>query len=47
LHHTPEEALAACIGEEIASYIVQAREGKLHLEVGGGGQYGRVAKKNT
>jgi uncharacterized protein (TIGR00375 family) len=47
LHHTSKEDLVSCIGEEIASYIVQAREGKLHLEAGGGGQYGRVAKKST
>ncbi|MFD0694916.1 endonuclease Q family protein [Paenibacillus sp. GCM10027628] len=42
LHRASREELRAEIGEEIAAYIVQAREGRLELEVGGGGKYGKV-----
>ncbi|NHN28806.1 endonuclease Q family protein [Paenibacillus agricola] len=42
LHHIPLEQLAEVIGEECASYIGQAREDKLTLQVGGGGKYGKV-----
>ncbi|MNW20468.1 hypothetical protein D3C71_2208750 [compost metagenome] len=42
LHRTTPEDLASVVGEEIASYIVKAREGTLLLEVGGGGKYGKV-----
>ncbi|MFH5184816.1 endonuclease Q family protein [Paenibacillus sp. TAB 01] len=45
LHRVPKEAIAASVGEEIADYIVQAREDKLTLQVGGGGKYGRVTGK--
>jgi uncharacterized protein (TIGR00375 family) len=44
LHHASASDLAACVGEETAQYIVQARSGTLSLEVGGGGQYGKVLK---
>lgn len=44
LHRTSAEELAAVVGEDIASYIVKAREGTLALEVGGGGKYGKVRK---
>jgi uncharacterized protein (TIGR00375 family) len=42
LHRATESELAAVVGEEIASYIVRAREGRLNLNTGGGGKYGRV-----
>ncbi|CAH1197399.1 hypothetical protein PAECIP111891_01198 [Paenibacillus allorhizoplanae] len=42
LHHATPEALASVVGDEIAAYLVSAREGTLHLEVGGGGKYGKV-----
>ncbi|KQX46427.1 MULTISPECIES: endonuclease Q family protein [unclassified Paenibacillus] len=46
LHRTTPEELASEIGEEIASYIVKAREGTLQLEVGGGGKYGKVKNRS-
>ncbi len=42
LHRASGDQLAEAVGEAIAEYLVQAREGKLPLEVGGGGRYGRV-----
>ncbi|TXK83493.1 endonuclease Q family protein [Paenibacillus sp. N3.4] len=46
LHRTSEEELAGVTGELIASFIVQAREGSLQLEVGGGGKYGKVKNRS-
>ncbi|NEW06162.1 TIGR00375 family protein [Paenibacillus sp. SYP-B3998] len=42
LHRSAREDLASIVGEDIAAYIVGAREGRLELEVGGGGRYGKV-----
>jgi uncharacterized protein (TIGR00375 family) len=42
LHHISLELLAEVIGEESAGYIIQARQDKLELQVGGGGKYGKV-----
>lgn len=42
LHRLPLEDIAAAAGEKIASLIVAAREGKLDLESGSGGTYGRI-----
>ena len=42
LHRATPEELTTVVGEEIATYIVKAREGTLTLEVGGGGKYGKV-----
>lgn len=44
LHRVGREQLAAAAGEEIAGYIIAAREGTLVLESGGGGKYGRVSR---
>ncbi|MDQ0889225.1 uncharacterized protein (TIGR00375 family) [Paenibacillus sp. V4I9] len=46
LHRTTPDELASEIGEEIAAYIVKAREGTLQLEVGGGGKYGKVKNRS-
>jgi PHP family Zn ribbon phosphoesterase len=46
IHRASEAEIASVVGEEIARYIMQAREGVLALEVGGGGQYGKVMKAN-
>ncbi|KRF12127.1 endonuclease Q family protein [Paenibacillus sp. Soil787] len=46
LHRTTPDELASEVGEEIASYIVKAREGTLQLEVGGGGRYGKVKNRS-
>lgn len=46
LHRTTIDELASEVGEEIAAYIVKAREGTLQLEVGGGGRYGKVKNRS-
>ncbi|UKS30677.1 endonuclease Q family protein [Paenibacillus sp. HWE-109] len=46
LHRAAREDLASEIGEDIAAYLVQAREGTLQLEVGGGGRYGKVKNRS-
>ncbi|GAA4870841.1 TIGR00375 family protein [Paenibacillus vulneris] len=45
LHRVSPEELERAAGEEIAHYIVQARQDKLKLQVGGGGKYGKVTGK--
>jgi uncharacterized protein (TIGR00375 family) len=42
LHEASREALAQTVGTEVAELIVRAREGKLALQAGGGGRYGRA-----
>lgn len=44
IHRITQDELTHIAGEEIAQMIIQAREGRLALEVGGGGQYGKVSK---
>jgi uncharacterized protein (TIGR00375 family) len=44
IHRVTREDLAETAGEEIADYIIQAREGILPLRAGGGGRYGKVSK---
>ncbi|MNE49922.1 hypothetical protein D3C80_1444750 [compost metagenome] len=44
LHQAPHDELTSVVGDELASKICDAREGKLRLETGGGGIYGKVAK---
>ncbi|WNR42523.1 endonuclease Q family protein [Paenibacillus roseipurpureus] len=46
LHRASPQELTAVIGEEIATYIVKAREGTLSLDVGGGGKYGKVKNQS-
>ena len=33
------------VGEKVANYIVAAREGKMSVQAGGGGVYGKVSAK--
>lgn len=42
LHHIDEDKLESIAGEKIAQLIIKAREGKLTVEAGGGGTFGRV-----
>ncbi|WP_031408487.1 endonuclease Q family protein [Geobacillus vulcani] len=42
LHEAAEEEIAETVGEKLAQLIVLARSGALHIEVGGGGRYGKV-----
>lgn len=44
LHRVSEEELKKVIKAELADLIVKARSGRLQLEEGGGGRYGRVAE---
>ncbi|WNQ09364.1 endonuclease Q family protein [Paenibacillus aurantius] len=44
LHQASREGLAEVAGEAIAGLIVQAREGTLRLDAGGGGRYGKVSR---
>lgn len=44
LHEASFEALAHVTGERVARYIALARDGKLVLETGGAGRYGKVKK---
>ncbi len=43
LHQARPEEMASLVGWEVARSIGEAREGRLNLEAGGGGHYGRVA----
>jgi PHP family Zn ribbon phosphoesterase len=45
LHRASEADLALVVGEEIARLIILARSGRLTIETGGAGVYGRVAGK--
>ncbi|UOQ85934.1 endonuclease Q family protein [Gracilibacillus salinarum] len=45
IHRVSKEALIPVIGERIAEKIIQLREGKLLIESGGGGKYGKIARK--
>ncbi|GGE38015.1 hypothetical protein GCM10011391_16030 [Pullulanibacillus camelliae] len=42
MHQATPEALAHCVGEKIAQLIIAARSGRLQVEMGGAGQFGRV-----
>lgn len=42
LHHASREDLSEVVGAQLADRIVAAREGRLRVEVGGGGRYGKI-----
>jgi len=42
LHHVPYEQLEKVVSRQLAKLIINMREGKLTIESGGGGKYGRV-----
>ena len=44
LHKLSQDDLEAVVGEKVAKEIILAREGKMKLQAGGGGTYGRVEK---
>lgn len=44
LHHISLEDLSSNVGTEIAENILKARDGKLQVDVGGGGRYGRIQR---
>ena len=44
IHHVAADLLTEAVGQEISDMIIRARNGKLLLYAGGGGQYGKVAR---
>ncbi len=42
IHRLQKEELLSVIPEPLAEAIIRAREGKLKVEIGGGGLYGKV-----
>lgn len=45
LHKLSKDDIEAVVGEKIANNIVQARQGELGIQAGGGGVYGKVTTK--
>ena len=46
LHKLSFDDIEAVVGEKLANNIVNAREGKVNIESGGGGVYGKISTKN-
>ena len=42
LHKVSKDDIEAVVGEKIANNIINAREGNMHIEEGGGGVYGHI-----
>lgn len=42
LHQTPVEEIAQVVGQQIAEHLHAAREGRMRLQAGGGGKYGKM-----
>ena len=42
LHKLSKDDIEAVVGEKVANHIVNAREGKMQIHSGGGGNYGKV-----
>ena len=47
LHQATREEIGRVVGQKVADLIVQAREGTLPLQAGGGGRYGRALTKKA
>lgn len=45
LHKLSKDDIEAVVGEKIANNIVNAREGNVNIEAGGGGVYGKISSK--
>ena len=45
LHKLSKDDIEAVVGEKVANLILLARDGKLSIEAGGGGVYGKVTTK--
>lgn len=46
LHKLSKDDIEAVVGEKIANNIVMAREGKMSIQAGGGGVYGKITTKD-
>lgn len=42
IHEAPYDKLVEIIPKKVADYVVAARTGRLNLQVGGGGKYGKI-----
>ena len=42
LHKLSKDDIEAIVGEKVANHIVNAREGKMQIHAGGGGNYGKI-----
>jgi uncharacterized protein (TIGR00375 family) len=45
LHQATRQELGEAVGQKVADLIIQAREGTLPLQAGGGGRYGRAIRE--
>ena len=43
LHKLSKDDIEAVVGEKIANNIINSREGKIHIQAGGGGVYGKLS----
>lgn len=46
IHHATMDELQEVVPEKLAAAIMQMREGKLTIQAGGGGRYGRIAESD-
>ena len=42
IHHSTKEELESVVPEKLAQLIIDMREGRQHVQAGGGGKYGRI-----
>ena len=47
LHRVSKDDIEAVVGEKTANLVIQARSGKMHIQAGGGGVYGKVCAKEA
>ena len=47
LHRVSKDDIEAVVGEKTANLVIQARSGKMHIQAGGGGVYGKVCAKES
>ena len=45
LHKLSKDDIEAVMGEKIANSIINAREGNVNIQAGGGGVYGKISSK--
>ena len=46
LHKLSHDDIEAVVGDKIATNIINAREGKVQIQAGGGGIYGHIQVNN-
>ena len=45
LHKLSKDDIEAIVGEKVANNIINARDGNVKIEAGGGGVYGKISSK--